>query len=380
MNTEDDIYRRLQEHLDRMPVGYPATESGVEIRVLKHLFTPEEARIALHLSAVPEPLERIYRRVKKTGMSIEQLEQTLDRMVHKGAILGGRLAAGKGGEKRYSKAQLAIGMYEFQVDRLTRELQEDVGRYMVEGFAEAFHSKKTSQMRTIPIGETITPERQVGNYDSVREIIQASGGPFAVLNCICRQGRDLLGEPCQQTDVRRTCLGLGDVAQASIDGGIGQALTQEGVLTLLARAEEVGMVLQPENTQDPHFICFCCGCCCGVLMSVKKFPRPAEYIHSNYFAQSDPELCTGCETCASRCQMEAVALVDDVTEVNLDRCIGCGVCISTCPSGAMQLYKKDRETAPPKDRGALYRKIMTERYGTWGTVKTMGKAVLGMKI
>ncbi len=176
MNTEDDIYRRLQEHLDRMPVGYPATESGVEIRVLKHLFTPEEARIALHLSAVPEPLERIYRRVKKTGMSIEQLEQTLDRMVHKGAILGGRLAAGKGGEKRYSKAQLAIGMYEFQVDRLTRELQEDVGRYMVEGFAEAFHSKKTSQMRTIPIGETITPERQVGNYDSVREIIQAHPG------------------------------------------------------------------------------------------------------------------------------------------------------------------------------------------------------------
>ncbi len=36
--TSDDIYRELQRHLDEMPVGYPRTESGVEIRILKHLF------------------------------------------------------------------------------------------------------------------------------------------------------------------------------------------------------------------------------------------------------------------------------------------------------------------------------------------------------
>ena len=43
----DELYRELQRHLDRMPVAYPATESGVEIRILKQLFTPEEARLAL---------------------------------------------------------------------------------------------------------------------------------------------------------------------------------------------------------------------------------------------------------------------------------------------------------------------------------------------
>ena len=39
----DELYRKLQQHLDRMPVGFPATESGVEIRILRQLFTPEEA-------------------------------------------------------------------------------------------------------------------------------------------------------------------------------------------------------------------------------------------------------------------------------------------------------------------------------------------------
>ena len=30
-----DIYVRLQRHLDRQPVGFPATPSGAEIRILK---------------------------------------------------------------------------------------------------------------------------------------------------------------------------------------------------------------------------------------------------------------------------------------------------------------------------------------------------------
>ena len=32
MKDGPDVYRKLQEHIDRMPVGFPATESGVEIR------------------------------------------------------------------------------------------------------------------------------------------------------------------------------------------------------------------------------------------------------------------------------------------------------------------------------------------------------------
>jgi len=31
MEEADEVYRKLQEHLDHMPVGFPATESGVEL-------------------------------------------------------------------------------------------------------------------------------------------------------------------------------------------------------------------------------------------------------------------------------------------------------------------------------------------------------------
>jgi len=68
----DDVYRRLQKHIDDLPIAYPATPSGVEISILKRLFTPEEAEVALSLSAVPEPVEKIHRRVP--GHAEQELE------------------------------------------------------------------------------------------------------------------------------------------------------------------------------------------------------------------------------------------------------------------------------------------------------------------
>ena len=100
----DELYRALQRHLDRMPVPYPATESGVEIRILKQLFTPDEARLALCLSAIPETLGTIHRRTRRQ-VSREQLGQTLDRMAEKGSIQ--KLPGDKG--PRYGKSPLVLG-------------------------------------------------------------------------------------------------------------------------------------------------------------------------------------------------------------------------------------------------------------------------------
>jgi ferredoxin len=293
-------------------------------------------------------------------------------MVEKGAITGAK--------KRYSKAMLAIGMYEYQVDRITGGMQKDFHQYMEEAFAKAVHSKKTSQLRTIPINEDVVFERRVSSFDSVKELIKSSDGPFATRNCVCRQGMDALDQPCQQTDVRRVCLMLKGVARESIDRGLAKPMTREETFKLLDKAEDVGMVLQPENAQDPNYICLCCGCCCGVLVSAKLFPKPAEYFHNNYQAVVDPELCTACETCAERCQMEAISLTNGHSEVDLDRCIGCGSCVSTCPSDAVTLKKKEKETVPPETRTLLYRQIMKERFGLFGTLKIVGKRALGMKI
>ena len=151
-------------------------------------------------------------------------------------------------------------------------------------------------------------------------------------------------------------------------------------MALLEQAEREGMVLQPSNARDPVFICLCCGCCCGMLRAARLFPRPAEYLQSNYQAVVDRELCTECETCRSRCPMEALRSADGATDVDLDRCIGCGLCASTCPTGAVRLRAKARESVPPKSLPALYGRIMVERFGVMGAAKRIGRALLGRQI
>ncbi|MFX0057135.1 MAG: hypothetical protein ACFE8J_02425, partial [Candidatus Heimdallarchaeota archaeon] len=93
-----NIYRELQIHLDKLPIGYPATESGVEIRILKHLFTHDQAEIALSLGFYPDKLKKLHRKLKK--YSLEELEQRLDEMYFKGLINRG-IRNESGTEEKY---------------------------------------------------------------------------------------------------------------------------------------------------------------------------------------------------------------------------------------------------------------------------------------
>jgi len=380
MESNADVYRQLQRHIDNMPVAFPESESGLDIKLLKHLFTPEEAKIALELSALPEPLERIHKRFKKTGISVDDLEKTLDNLTEKGSILGGKFFERKGSGKYYSKAPLAVGMYELQAGRLTKDLEKDFQGYLDEKFYKVFHSKKTSQMRTIPVSKGVNIERYVDSYDNVRDIVQKTNRPIAVIECVCRSGKDLLEEPCKNSDIRETCLLFEDIANVAIDAEAARVLSKEETFEILDKAEDAGFVLQPENNQNPNFICCCCGCCCNVLTSVKKFPRPVEFYHSNYYSTVDPELCDVCWECIERCPMEALSIDADYASVDLDRCIGCGACVSTCTSNAIELKRKDSKYIPPKDTDAMYKKILMERIGIGGMLKTIPKIIFKQKI
>ena len=56
------VYPQLAKHLDDLPGGYPATASGVELRILQRLFTPQDAALALKLTVIPEPPRVVARR------------------------------------------------------------------------------------------------------------------------------------------------------------------------------------------------------------------------------------------------------------------------------------------------------------------------------
>ena len=385
MDTNDGVYRDLQRHLDNSPVSFPATKSGAEIRLLKRFFTPEEAKIAVQISTFkPEPIKRIYQHVKKSGisMSIEELQKKLDQMVDRGTLLAFTKEYKK---KHYENAGFtAGGVIDLQVSRLTKELVDDFHAYHAERFSEVEAGVSTlSQLRTVPVQMNIPlPEKfEIASYDNVRLLIENAPGPIAVADCTCRRTKDFIGESCTKSDLREWCLQIGpDHARQYIETGVGRQITKEEAFEILTKAQELGFVLDPGNSQQPKEICICCGDCCGFLGAMKKSPRPADRFVSNFYAEVDPKLCKGCGVCVKRCQLDARTLVDGKATIDLDRCIGCGNCVVNCKASASRLKKKENELVPPKNRNDMLMTIMSRRVGKWNVLKVKMKMLLGLRV
>lgn len=78
-----DVYKRLAQKLDDLPQGYPATESGIELKILQKIFAPDEAEMALTIKPIPETVEAIAERL---GKPVPEMQAILDDMVEKGQI------------------------------------------------------------------------------------------------------------------------------------------------------------------------------------------------------------------------------------------------------------------------------------------------------
>lgn len=357
--SEIAVYRELQESLDKLPVGFPPTKSGVELKLLKYLFTVDEAKIVKHLNFTHEPLTTIYERIDDPKITIEQIEKLLESCIKKGTIQYKK----EDGEKLYASAMLVIGIFEFQVDKLSMEFMDLMKQYGQEAFDVELFRTKTSQTRIIPVEKSIVHENAVTTYNNVREIIKNTEGPLAITNCVCRQKQDIRRErdPCKLTDRYETCLGFGHMAQMYIDQGWAREVTREEALEILDKNEKTGLVLQPGNAQRPDFICSCCGCCCGLLRDLKKMINPARLMKTSFYVEVDSELCTGCGTCIDRCQMDALSLIDDISTVNRKKCLGCGLCVVTCPTEAIKLINKEKDTIPPETTEDLNTLILNKK-------------------
>ena len=375
MNENQQVYIRLQKHLDKQPVGFPATRSGIEIKLLQHIFTPRQAEIATYLSYRFEPLETIFGRVESIVESPEKLGALLDAIQQK----GGLEFRVRDGTKYYCNSPLVMGMYEMQLGRLTPEFIKNFAEYTADRkFGIDFLSTELPQMRTIPIAKSIQAHQQVSTFDEVTALLRQAEGPFAILECICRKKKALEGKPCKVTDRKETCLALDSMAQTALMGDIAREISRDEAMAIIEQNQKDGLVLQPSNTEKVEFICSCCGCCCGMLSIQKSLPRPLDFWASNFHAVVDVNACNGCGICAKRCQVGAVSVAEkkQPAVVNLDRCIGCGLCVPTCPQKAMSLQQRPTEVKPPETRQDLYEIIMANKKGRWKKLKLTGKLVV----
>ena len=375
MAQNNQVYVRLQKHLDKQAIGFPATRSGVEIEILKHIFTPKEAEIACCLDYQYEPLETISNRAGHLVDSTKELEESLDRIQKKGGIE----SKVKNGQMHYCNAPLVVGMYEFQTNRLTPEFVDNFNNYTSnKNFGIAFLGTRIPQMRTIPISKSIQPQHNVSTFDEAMSLLQQAEAPFAIIECICRKKKSIEGKSCEITDRKETCLAIGSIAGMVLRSGLGKEISRDEAQAIIDQNQKEGLVLQPSNTQQAEFICSCCGCCCGMLRTQKLLPKPLDFWSSNFYAAVDEIACEGCGACAKRCQVGALSVSSKKHPAVLDRnrCIGCGLCIPACPTHAIILVKKPAEVRPPQTREELHDIIMAGKQGRLGKLKLTGKLIV----
>ncbi len=348
----EEVYKKLAKHLDNLPTGFPATESGVELRILKRLFAPEEAEIATALKMKFEPPSEIAKRLK---MDEAALSPILYQMSRKGLVF----RKTRGDNAMYMAAQFVIGIWEYHVNSLDEGLVKDFNEYIPYLVQSGWAKQKTQQLRVIPINRNVVAETSVMPYEQAEDIILQQS-KIVVAPCICRREHKLVGKGCDRPE--EICLVFSTGAYYYEENGLGRAIGQEEALALLKKGVEAGLVIQPSNAKKPANICMCCGCCCQVLKNIKAFAEPAKAVRSNYFGEVAEDACTACGECAKRCPMEAIT-VEDFARVDLSRCIGCGLCVPVCDFDAVRLRRKEGKESyePPDNFVKTYMRIAMER-------------------
>lgn len=346
-----DTYERLAKHLDSLPGGFPATDSGVELRILKRLFAPEEAELAMKLAMTPEPVSKI---AAKAGTDESAVAEMIEDMAARGLVY----RRTKGGKKQYMAAQFAIGIWEYQVNRLDKGLIRDFEEY-VPVFVDSQKKLKTKQLRVIPVSKSVTAETRIMPFEDAENIIR-SQSKIVVADCICRKERKMIGKGCGGPV--RACFVFGGGALYYKENGLGSEVSEEEALEILRNGIKAGLVLQPGNSKKPLNICMCCGCCCQILKNIKNLEKPAKFVCTNYYATVDENECSECGKCVEKCPMDAVT-ADGAARVDPDRCIGCGVCAQVCDCGAVTLAEKaeTEKWDPPKNMMVAYRQMAIER-------------------
>lgn len=236
-----DVYKRLAKKLDELPQGFPSIDTGVELRILQHIFTPEDAEMALQMTPAPETAEQVAARLSKP---VEEIRAMLDQMAEKGQIASLTI----GGHQVYRFIPFVIGIYEFQrKERLTKELAELFEEYGPH-LAGATGGHAPHIARVIPVNAAIPTDLQVLQQDDIRQILN-NAKSFRLQDCICRKEKKLLGDHCKHTI--HNCIHY-SMEENAFDyfNPEGEIITREEAFQILEQNDQEGLVHTTYNIMN----------------------------------------------------------------------------------------------------------------------------------
>ncbi|MDY7042098.1 MAG: 4Fe-4S dicluster-binding protein [Chloroflexota bacterium] len=303
-------------------------DSDTLLKLLDILLSEEEARWIVALPATPKQL------AARLNENEERIEAGLHNLFVRGLVFisehteqGPRYIADDNPgrfmdmilfDPRYG--HLGTGFFDLWRDFFNEEL------------VHAPRSPDKLPFRVIPVEEKIEEQRGILPYERVAELVKQARR-IVVQECPCRVRERECDAPLE------TCIALDNVADYVLSRQIGREIDVDEALAILRQAEELGLVHEVENTDQPTVICACCPCCCVFLRAITRYQKEYVVAKSRYRASIDREKCAQCATCLERCHFGAIRREESGMMVDPELCFGCGLCSSTCPNGAITLIE-----------------------------------------
>jgi len=347
-----NIYEQLREILDSHPSTAPQGDAIDEI--LRILFTPEEAAVAVKMNFKPKSSGGL---AKSSGIFENEAENLLESMANKGIIF----SKNKDGKKLYGLVPLIPGVFEFPFmkggglpmhDRLARLWEA----YHHESLGASFAGNPTPLMRVVAVEKSVTPEDRIHPYEEVKRLIENSNY-VALAKCACRVSVAKCDKP------KEVCLIFDGTGEFLVERGFARQISKDEGIKVLDQSEAAGLVHTSNNSADKvSVICNCCPCCCTILRGRTQLNHPHAFEPSRFAALVNSDECIACGVCAEeRCPMQAIEVGEDAAFVLEEKCIGCGLCVSTCPSGAMRLIERKQIPSVPATTQDLGVKVLQEK-------------------
>ncbi len=361
-STTVDVYERLADALNALPSGFTRTPGGLEIELIKIVFTYEEALIAGQLSRLPETAAEIAERV---GMGEEEVTVHLESMIPRRMVRAdtlaletgvkglGKVEANDGARtkapdaKTYRLSPFLVGWFESYLQEST----PDSGRfarlyeeYVIQGGGERIFAPRPGPQGAIPYRGSLKSEWLEREPHNDIDAHFQRYDRFIVIDCVCKKEKVAgHGYSCSMPIKRCGFVGMPPAVPFSEN-----VINREEAIKLWGELDAMGtMVVQgfygfTMGAEAPQFVggCHCCGCCCAIMNSRHLGNLKETVQRSNYRVVKDYDKCEGCGECVRRCQFDAHSFEDSLDGnpvYNRDLCVGCGSCGMGCPSGALHL-------------------------------------------